>query len=89
VGGTPGQFVRFTSDEARLIGTEDAFSFHHAGLAEALALVRALGRPLPELIIFGVQPASLGWGEGLSQAVEAAAPQVVEAVLEEIEQYRS
>ena len=31
----PGRFVRFTPDEVRLLGTDDRFSLHHAGLAEA------------------------------------------------------
>jgi Ni,Fe-hydrogenase maturation factor len=50
-----------------------------------LALARALGRPLPEIVIFGVQPGSTGWGEELSPPVEDAVPRVVEAVLKEVE----
>jgi hydrogenase maturation protease len=84
MGRTPGQFVRFTPDEAQLIDSEEAFSFHAMGLAEALALARALGRSLPELVVFGVQPESLDWGEGLSPAVEIALPRLVEAVFREL-----
>jgi len=80
----PGQFVRFTPDEARLMESPDRFSFHHAGLAEVLALARALERPLPPLVVFGVQPEWIGWGEGLSPAVEKAIPGLVEAVLQEV-----
>jgi hydrogenase maturation protease len=85
VGLTPGQFARFTPDDAHLADAADTFSFHSAGLAEALALARALGRPLPEIVIFGVQPGSTGWGEELSPPVEDAVPRVVEAVLKEVE----
>ena len=85
VGQEPGQFVRFTPDEACLAQTADSFSFHHAGLSEVLALAQAMGRDLPEMVIFGVQPAEVGWREGLSPAVEAALPALAEAVLEEIE----
>lgn len=84
VGREPGQFVRFTPREARLAGSADALSLHHAGLAEALALAEALGQPLPEIVIFGVQPAQIGWGEGLSPAVEAMLPTLIEAVLNEV-----
>jgi len=83
VGLEPGRFARFTPDEARLVGVADALSSHGAGLAEALALARACGQPLPEIVIFGVQPESLEWGEGLSPAVKGAVSQVVEAVLQE------
>jgi len=60
------------------------FSIHQAGLSEVLALASALGRDLPELVIFGVQPAELGWREGLSPAVEAALPALADAVFNEI-----
>jgi hydrogenase maturation protease len=83
VGREPGQFLRFTPDQARFVEAEDSFSLHHAGLGEVLALADVLGQTLPELTIFGVQPASVGWGQGLSPAVEAALPALTDAVLEE------
>ena len=82
----PGQFVRFTPDQAWLAQAADRFSLHYAGLSEVLALANALGRALPRMVIFGVQPAEVGWGEGLSPAVEAALPSLTDAVLEEIEE---
>lgn len=83
VGREPGQFVRFTPDQARLAQTADRFSLHNAGLGEILALANALGRTLPHMVIFGVQPAEIGWRQGLSPAVEAALPAMIDAVLEE------
>jgi len=82
----PGEFVRFTPNEAHLGESPHAFSLHHAGLAEVLALARALDRPLPSMVIFGVQPQDVGWGEGLSSDVEAKLTAVVDAVLEEATQ---
>jgi hydrogenase maturation protease len=87
VGREPGRFVRFTPAEARLIESADGFSLHNAGLAEALALAHAVGQTLPELVIFGVQPDKIGWGEGLSEAVEAVLPDIVNAVLNEINKF--
>ena len=85
VGREPGQFVRFTPAQARLSQTADRFSLHHAGLGEVLALAGALGLALPEMVIFGVQPAEIGWGEGLSPAVEAALSALADAVIAEID----
>jgi hydrogenase maturation protease len=87
----PGEFVRFVPGEAGLVGAAAGvgacrarpISLHNLGLAELLALARRLGRSLPEIVVYGVQPADLGWGEGLSQAVEAGIPRLREAVLEE------
>ena len=84
VGREPGQFVRFTPAQARLTEAADRFSLHHAGLGEVLALADALGLVLPEMVIFGVQPAEVGWKEGLSPAVEAMLPVLTDAVLTEI-----
>ena len=84
MGRRPGEFVRFTPDDVSLVSRPDSFSFHHAGLSEALALAGALGRPLPEMVIFGVQPQKVGWGEGLSLAVETALPALADAVIEEV-----
>jgi hydrogenase maturation protease len=87
VGREPGQFVHFAPGEARLIGAEDVSSLHNAGLAEVLALADAIGHPLPEMVIFGVQPAKIGWGEGLSEAVEATLADLVDEVLEEVNKF--
>jgi hydrogenase maturation protease len=81
----PGQFARFTPDEVRLAGSAGALSLHNAGLAEVLALADAVGQSLPEMVIFGVQPGKIDWGEGLSPAVEATLPDLIDAVLEELE----
>jgi len=79
----PGEFVRFTPQQARLSESPRDFSFHHAGLADVLALAGALDRPLPSIVIFGVQPRDVGWGEGLSPDIEAKLPALIDAVLEE------
>jgi hydrogenase maturation protease len=84
VGQKPGQFVRFDLPEARLLARNGSFSLHNAGLGEAIALANALGRTLPEITVFGLQPKSLDWGEGLSPAVEAGLEALLDAVLEEV-----
>jgi hydrogenase maturation protease len=80
----PAEIVRFTPDEAVWSLEAEAFSVHHAGLAEALALAQALGRGLPLIVVFGVQPVEIGWREGLSPQVEAALPTLIDRVLAEL-----
>lgn len=81
----PGQIVRFTPDQVRLTeAPESRFSLHRAGLSKVLHLADALDITLPEIVIFGVQPAEIGWGEKLSPAVEAAIPALVDTILKEI-----
>jgi hydrogenase maturation protease len=64
--------------------------FHHSthavGLAEAIELARALNRLPPRLVVFGIEGKTFAAGAPLSPEVEAAAGQVVDRVLEEIQQ---
>ncbi len=55
-------------------------TLHSAGFAEALALAEALGTLPEELIVFGVQPERVDWGEGLSERVTRVVPVLCEAV---------
>lgn len=83
VGRQPGEFLRFTLDEASLLGDDQHLSVHAAGLRDALRLAQALELLPAEVVVFGVQPASLEWNSGLSPQVEAALPALVAAVLEQ------
>jgi hydrogenase maturation protease len=81
----PGAWRRFSSaklavQEANLTGT-----LHQAGLAEALALAEALNMLPDEVIVFGIQPAEIGWEPGLSVGVETAVSEVCKAILAEFE----
>lgn len=57
---------------------------HDLGLAAAIALGRALNRLPGRLVIAGVEPADLGIGEGLSDAVSASLPGLEAMVLDEL-----
>ena len=54
---------------------------HSLGPADAVALGELLGRVPPRIQLVGVEPADLGFGEGLSAAVQAALSRVVDEVL--------
>lgn len=84
MGRRPGEVVRFTPQEAYLAQATGSLSIHQTGLADVLALAQALGQPLPPIVIFGVQPERIEWGERLSPAVEEAIPFLVDAILKEL-----
>jgi hydrogenase maturation protease len=58
-------------------------STHAVGLAEAIELARALGRLPERVILYGLEGARFDAGSGLSPAVGAAVPALVEEVLAE------
>jgi hydrogenase maturation protease len=85
MGFTPGEFRRFTPEQVALTGSAQRFSLHRSGVADTLALARELKIELPEIIFFGVQPASVEWRDSLSPAVQAAVPRVIEAILNQVQ----
>jgi hydrogenase maturation protease len=61
-----------------------ATSSHRMGIADAVRLAEALSRLPRRLVAFGVEAADIGYGPGLSPAVAAALPNLVDAVLAEL-----
>jgi len=55
-------------------------SSHGAGVAEALALARVMDALPEHLVVFGMEPGDLTLGEGLSDQVRAALPDLVAQV---------
>ena len=83
----PGQWRRFIPGNDAWLQPADMYlrgTLHYAGLAEALALGEALGVLPEEIVIYGIQPAEIGWSSGLSVAVAAAIPLVCEKILREL-----
>lgn len=85
MGRSPGEFVRFTWDEVDLPDEDEPLSIHAAGLRDALMLARTLGVLPKEVVVFGVQPASIDWDQSLSPQVEATLPALIETLQAEIE----
>lgn len=83
----PGDVTRFVPEQIRLESSVRSLSLHAPGIADSLLLAQALKLRLPDIVIFGIQPAFIGWRSGLSPAVQSAVPRVVEAVLEEVGAY--
>ncbi len=84
LGRAPGEWLRFALSDVQLKPDGASLSLHSAGLAEALMLGAALKVLPPEVIIYGVQPQNLDWRPQLSAEVQAAVPQVGQAILSEV-----
>jgi len=65
--------------------SEPGASSHHVGGGELVALAAALTGRAPKAVAIGIGVADLEMGEGLSPAVEAALPRVVEIVVDLVE----
>lgn len=83
LGQAPGEIRRLSAAELPA-EPSPSLSLHTSGVGDALALMSALHLAAPDIVVYGVQPARIDWGEELSPPVQAAVPLVVQAVLREI-----
>ena len=67
--------------------SEPGASSHHVGGGEIVALAATLGGRAPAAVAIGIGVADMGMGEGLSPAVEAALPRVVDIVADLVEEH--
>ena len=59
-----------------------AVSLHELSIVPALEMEALTGRVFSNVTVFGVEPARVAWGEGLSPAVASALDRLVDAVLD-------
>lgn len=89
LGSVPGSIHRVEVGVDQLPGWSPGASSHSTGLADAVELGRALDRLPQRLIIFGIEPANVALGAGLSKPVEAALPTLVQAIEGELARHQA
>ncbi|TCC21577.1 hydrogenase maturation protease [Kribbella sindirgiensis] len=79
---SPGTIHRYETGEVP--GHPGSASTHALGVPDALRLAQALDRVPDRLVVYAVEAADVGFGTGLSDPVQLAFPELVEAVLAEV-----
>ena len=80
----PGTLVRLEGDEIPQ-GLTIKLSMHQVSFADILALSTLRGATPPNLVVWGVVPAVMETGVGLTPVVEAQLDRLVEAVVRELD----
>ena len=80
----PGAAVAFRPSEVRLKIKSDHLSMHGFGLAETFDLAAQLDRMPADVLIVGVEPASVAINQGLSAEVSEAVPRVISIIQAEV-----
>ena len=83
----PGRIHRYRLDEVP--SQPDGLSSHSVDIGRTRALARALGRVPDEVVVFAVEAADTGSGDGLTPRVARAVPVLVGMVSAEINRFRS
>ena len=81
-GGVPGQIYRFRPEDVTL-EQKQVLSLHDMSLIGSLGL-SSLWHNIGETVIIGVEPKELSWGLELSPEVQGRMPQIIDAVLDEL-----
>jgi hydrogenase maturation protease len=87
-GSPPGTIHRVDAAEQDL-PVDLTSSTHALGLAEAIALGRALGKLPRSLVVYGLEGSTFAAGEGLSQPMQEAVEGAVALVLKEVARFTS
>ncbi|MDD5095370.1 MAG: hydrogenase maturation protease [Dehalococcoidia bacterium] len=80
----PGTIRRFTPQDVSSQKALPHFSLHEGDLMDGLELSRRLGEYPQQVVIFGIQPASMEEGEALSPSLQKQLGSYIEAILREI-----
>jgi hydrogenase maturation protease len=81
-GGMAGQIYRFRPEDVTL-DQKRVLSLHDMSLIDSLKLTQ-LWHNIGETVIIGVEPRELGWGLELSPELQQKMPQIIDAVLGEL-----
>jgi len=86
MGCAPGAWQRLRLNErgSYLQKARQQADTHQLNLDTMLALLEIVGVPLPELIVYGVQPQAMSWSAGLSESVEKTIPTLCEHIFEDL-----
>ena len=84
MGETPGAWKQFNPQEVKLIAEGGSYSLHEPGVAQALQLAEAIDLLPEEVIIYGVEPERVEWGEELSAPVKNALPGLVDKIYNDL-----
>ena len=84
-GAAAGTIVKIDVQEKNIPAKYVQSSTHAFGVAEAIALARAIQRLPPKLFLYGIVGASFHSGKTLSRVVQEAARSIVENIITELE----
>jgi len=85
-GGKPGTLVRLAGEELP-IALQTKVSPHQMGLKDLLAVAELMGHAPREMVLVGIQPASIEMGDELSRDVAVQLEKMIANVLTELDKW--
>ncbi len=85
-GGKPGTLYKFKGEEVKGYFRRKV-SMHELGIQEVLALMDVMDKPVEEIVVLGIEPASIELGTDLSPVVEESMPDLLREALSQLEEW--
>lgn len=83
-GGNPGTIYKFKFKECHLNIEKNKFSLHQIDLIDTLKIMQIQNKLPEEIVLIGIEPKNLGWGENLSEELKEKIPQIKKILEEEV-----
>lgn len=80
----PGCVFKLTPEDLHEDMGKRRLSLHQVSLLESIQLAKLSGSRVPAITIFGVVPAHVDWGLGLSAVLEGRMDEIVQTIYDEI-----
>lgn len=85
-GGAPGDWYAFDPEQVEPEKESGGLATHNVGLGTLITLGEAMGEAMPEVTIYAIEVTDpFSYGEGMTDAVAAAVPRLVDEIHDEIE----
>ncbi|MCB9641257.1 MAG: hydrogenase maturation protease [Myxococcales bacterium] len=81
---SPGTLHRYEAHEQPLPQAIFGRSTHHWGMADAIEMARVLRKLPPRIVVYGIEAANFAYGLELSPAVQAALPELLKRLRDEL-----
>ena len=85
MGAEPGTIQRFSPEEVSSCKVQSGLSLHEGDLLNTIALARRLGTCPEEIVIFGIEPKTIDFGEDLSPELAEQVENYVAAIRAEVD----
>ena len=83
-GGAPGDIYRCRPEDL-VENREHPMSLHQVDFVQLMQMAERMGYQIGPAVIYGVEPAEIGWSMELSPEVATKVPKLLELVLEEVQ----
>lgn len=83
-GGEPGSVYKFGLESLKKKFSDLKLSMHDFNIVDVIELAKALGKKIPEITFYGIEPKTFEWGDKPSLEVESGIEKIVQMIIEDL-----